>query len=396
MGRETADLNDMESTEKKQNKSRITFVELCRIAGCLIVVGCHNLLPAVNQGVYDASRIFLSCLFADGVAVFWVIGGFFIFREKFDYRHVLRSAAVKTGLPLLFFSIFIFYCSGFILKGMTPAQSAAHTAEAYRQAAAALLSWNNPIGDEAPQLWYLYVYLMVMLFSPAINAFAKYLDGRKGAARLFLILSFAFLVLNDISDNRLFAFSHHSINAAVPAAVEMIWGKLYFKNRRKFHGKRWAAISIAGFLGLNFLRARIQYARYLISAKDNQLLYWFTSIGLLCAFCIVILCENIISGGTDSRVHRAVRRVAAYTFPIYLWHMLVIQILFTRGFLAKTERLTVGLHNNMAGELEYTLLTTAAAFVISLFISAVLRLIKNAVRAAVAGLSGAVLRKDIS
>lgn len=54
-------------------------VELARILACLIVIGVHSCLSVYHENYYDLNRIFISCLFADGVAIFWLImGGFFL------------------------------------------------------------------------------------------------------------------------------------------------------------------------------------------------------------------------------------------------------------------------------------------------------------------------------
>ena len=70
--------------------------------------------------------------------------------------------------------------------------------------------------------WYLYVYILVILIYPLLKAFVEYLDADTKRTKIFLIGTFVFLVINDISSNSLAAFSHHSINALVPASIEII------------------------------------------------------------------------------------------------------------------------------------------------------------------------------
>lgn len=63
------------------SKERDVSIELVRIIACLIIVGVHTLLSAQINGSYSNRRIFLSCLFADGVAIFWMISGCFLFQN---------------------------------------------------------------------------------------------------------------------------------------------------------------------------------------------------------------------------------------------------------------------------------------------------------------------------
>lgn len=62
-------------------KKKNTNVELMRIIACLIVIGVHTCLSATSEGEVDMGRLFLACLFADGVAVFWLISGFLCLAE---------------------------------------------------------------------------------------------------------------------------------------------------------------------------------------------------------------------------------------------------------------------------------------------------------------------------
>lgn len=61
---------------------RKASVELARLIACLLVIGVHLSLNTVVDGGYDVSRLFSACLVADGVAIFWLISGFFIFKYK--------------------------------------------------------------------------------------------------------------------------------------------------------------------------------------------------------------------------------------------------------------------------------------------------------------------------
>ena len=64
---------------EKAAKPRDAGVELARILGCFIVIGCHSYLPFSPDGSDGLGRLFIGTLFADGVSVFWLILGFFLF-----------------------------------------------------------------------------------------------------------------------------------------------------------------------------------------------------------------------------------------------------------------------------------------------------------------------------
>lgn len=54
-------------------------VELARILAAATVIGVHTFMGSQLGGEYDFSRILIACLVADGVGVFWMITGFFVF-----------------------------------------------------------------------------------------------------------------------------------------------------------------------------------------------------------------------------------------------------------------------------------------------------------------------------
>ena len=66
------------------NMKRNPSIELCRLLACLIVIGVHtSLSAAVNEHSWDTFRLFLNCLLADGVAIFFMITGAFLFNNDY-------------------------------------------------------------------------------------------------------------------------------------------------------------------------------------------------------------------------------------------------------------------------------------------------------------------------
>lgn len=53
-------------SEHENNLKRDPAIELARLFGCLIVIGCHTYLQPGTDGVYDFSRLLIAMFFADG------------------------------------------------------------------------------------------------------------------------------------------------------------------------------------------------------------------------------------------------------------------------------------------------------------------------------------------
>ena len=81
-------------------------IEFYRILGCLIVIGVHSKGAIPKKKHYEGIRQFISCILADGVAIFWFILGFYLFKSK-DYYILIKKYfkgiyAKYFGLGLVF------------------------------------------------------------------------------------------------------------------------------------------------------------------------------------------------------------------------------------------------------------------------------------------------------
>ena len=75
-------------------------VEIARVIACMHVICVHVCLPMVENGNFNFLRGIFSGICADGVAVFWLISGFFMF-NNFDYRKTLKRTWKKIIMPLI-------------------------------------------------------------------------------------------------------------------------------------------------------------------------------------------------------------------------------------------------------------------------------------------------------
>jgi surface polysaccharide O-acyltransferase-like enzyme len=290
-----------------------------RIVGCLAVIGCHLLLPSVVDGNVIPLHVFLECLFADGVAIFWFLAGFFAFGERFSYRKTMWRVASGILAPSLALLVFQFYLYGFVVDGASITSGFSRPPSDYLAFFSSLLRLNVPdVG--AGHLWYVLVYFLVMLGSPIINSFIRYLREAPSRENAFLALSFLLLTVNACTLNATFEFSHHGLNAAIPAAIIAIWGNIFYrrtKDAKHEHPVRLLIVSAAAFFAINCLRAAIQYQCYLDGA-GNAILYWYTPFGIAITLCVACACRATMRiAGSHPALTNAVVALGSYTFPIY-------------------------------------------------------------------------------
>ena len=89
-------------------KKREYDIELARILASMIVVGVHVCLPQIVNNQPDPGRTFISCFLADGVAVFWLITGCFLFQNT-SYGKLIKRTGKHIVIPMAVLSVFIFY-----------------------------------------------------------------------------------------------------------------------------------------------------------------------------------------------------------------------------------------------------------------------------------------------
>ena len=57
-------------------------IELYRLLGSLIVIGVHCVGSIPKKEDHKRTNNFISCIFEDGVAIFWFILGFHLFKNN--------------------------------------------------------------------------------------------------------------------------------------------------------------------------------------------------------------------------------------------------------------------------------------------------------------------------
>lgn len=329
----------------------------------------------VVNGSYDYSRVLISCIFADGVAIFWMISGFFLFNNT-DYKKVLKRTLNNIGIPLLLFSLFYFYFEGWLIKGESLFQSIHHSSEEYILAFKMLLAWKNPVVS-AGHLWYLYVYILIMIIFPVLKLFVDYLEKDIVRLKYFIVMSVGFFFMNDITANQLAQFSHHSINGLIPASIELIWGYFIYKYREKFLLKKYMPIAMIAFFGTNMIRAKIQLNHYNMEPVNKSLIFWYSIVGAFCAFCVIVFCFSFVNSKRNCvKINNAICKLASYTFEIYLWHYVVKNVLNRFHFQEILRRFIFQFTENFVAEIIYTIIIIGSVFIISLVIAICIEKIK--------------------
>ena len=362
---------------KLKLRKRDTSIELMRIIACFFVICIHISVGfSLNGSFSKASTLFVS-LFADAVAMFWFITGAFLLKRD-DYKKVLKGTFKKVILPTLALIAFIFFLNDWMFEGQGIIESIKNSAARIPSSLETIfLWWRTPV-PHTGQLWYIFVYIFVMICFPVIKAFVERIE-KNHKEKLFLVVSFGILLLNDISNNHFANFSHTVIGALVPAVILIIWGHIIYKNKDKILAKIKSKFFIIPLVVLIFLRASVLiYAHGCGDGDlDRSIVYWYSCLSPLIVTSIFLFLEGGLKKITEGKViNWLILKIGSYTFMIYLLHELVIDFLRKFGIFIDIRGyfLTNG---NIVKLTLYYLALGGIIFLISLLASIVLRLIAN-------------------
>ena len=297
-------------------------VEAARILGCMTVICCHVLPYSLNGTEGAFPTVLLRVLCADGVAVFWLITGMFLFAGR-PFKYVLGRACRRIVLPLVLLSVLAFLSGGFRMGG-----SVSYTIPSAGEALrffSSVLSLKNPVRG-LDHTWFLYTYLWIVFLYPVLNSFTEYLNGDRIWMKRMMVLIPLFLLLNDMTENKLASFSNDSVNSMFAASVFLVAGHILNANRKDLPG----GINVALCLLIPAIVAPLRAAMILRLTATEHLYYWYTFSGFLSAFFILCACLKLL----DEKAHRIpasvcrwIRRFSSCTFGIYLIHVLPVYAL---------------------------------------------------------------------
>ena len=303
------------------SSKRNPSIEFYRIIGSLIVIGVHSKDSILEKINYEGTKKFISCIFADGVSIFWFILGFYLFKSKDYYiliKKFLKRIYVKYfALGIVFIISEKYFSKNPIFPTFKYIKNIFHN----------LLIFQNPF----PYLghsWYLYTYFLILFLYPVLKQFINYLDEEFSRKRNFIIIALLLLVINDYMYNQTFKFSHRSINSVFPSSIQVILG-YFLKNSFAFKRKKYyILLSASIFYILNIIRTLL-----LNTFPCKNIIYWYSSFGAINALMIFIFSVCVIPyDKCEKCYHYFINYVASNTFGVYLIHIYVKNILLNSNF----------------------------------------------------------------
>lgn len=286
--------------------------ELLRILAMLMVVVMHFLaqtgaLPAAGKGRFPAEReifgVLLESLCIVAVNVYVLLSGYFLSEKSFSFRRLL-----KILLQILFYTLLI------------PPILALFGQLSWQEAVNPYHLWRCLFPVESGHYWFVTAYVVMLLFSPMMNAAVRTLSRRQMKAAILALLAFfcfgkSLSVLPFGTDRYGYDFGWFCCLYLIAAYLRK-YGSTFLYGKKR--GVALYLISCAGVAVVSlvclYLCAGTGALEYFASVPFhyNFLLCLTGALGLFAFFAGLMIPE----GGAAE----AVRRISPAVFGVYLIH----------------------------------------------------------------------------
>lgn len=347
---------------KKSNKKDVS-IELIRLLACLIVIATHMTLTTYNEIQVDWSRLFTKSFLADGVAIFFLITGFFIANGR-SYKKVIINTIKKVLIPSFFvliiaeaFSSFLTNKDSFMncirnfgINNIKTILSSIIHGEVHKTI------------PTAAHLWYIYSYIQLIIIFPLLRILCKEEKENKLARRILIILSVLSITINDIQ--KLFvipSIGKIEIFSIIDAKVlfVLLGYELYILKDKLKGNKLCTVLGICAFVIVNLIRYKSE-SMYMIKnnlIEEAAFISWDTIFGIISALGVFVAIYSLEIKNTF--LNNIILYLGSMTFAIYLIHFLII----AKIDIFKFEKITA-----FWKEIVYMFLGTIGIFVLSLII----------------------------
>ncbi len=339
-------------------------VELLRVLACLMVVALHAKSNTFVEGVPVYPRVLFSCFVSDAVAVFWLIMGFYLFKPR-PYKSRILHCLHKIILPMLLFTLFLIIFPVFNGESL-------NSSLLYSGLVSILLL--EPQIPLTGHFWFLFVYAVLVLIYPVLDAVrARFLSDSKGRRR-FLLAVLCLFAFNDLTINRFLRVDQIPITALIPSALIVLSGYAVYEERQFFQeNKHMGVVGFTLFVAANLLRSVLTYLLLRASSANTHLLYWCSSFGFIASLGLSVFFFSLKR--KDGALSQIAALLGSCTMVVYIIHPWLISM----GLNVKVAGIVCNGAETFDQYIIFVVCMTLAVFVIGAVVSLPFSLIKRLV-----------------
>lgn len=251
-----------------KNAKRNINIEFIRIIGCFMVVFLHTL--SFNKGLSYYEENFLKVFVLNGVALFWMITGYFMFTS--DKKYILR---VKNTLLSIFIpAMLIILLTQLFAPWLKSRQSLLYCLMNpdidWKTILSDFFTWQVNNTSICMHLWYVWAYMRLIIWYPLLQLLCKDEEKENKIRRGYLILTFLCMTLSSIQ-----LFPQHLLKTDI-------------------------TVTFFSPIDINVFYVLLGYEMYIFLKKEREEGYLWKNIGvkkLKIIAAVIVLCMNVLLFG---------------------------------------------------------------------------------------------------
>lgn len=356
-----------------KNKKDIS-IEILRAIACFIVILCHVQLPIINERGISKGVLLISCFIADGVSIFWIMMGCFLFNGS-NFKHKIKKYMTTIAIPTIILSIIIPPIMPWILNEQNLLECIRDFSLDFYNLVKNILNLSIDRINGLQHTWYVISYFKILLWFPILNLFCN--KENKKTRHYCMGLAIAFMVIDDIQTiwtSSLGKIATYTIIGndilQVLIGYELYLNKDKIKNNVKL---RWIGILL--IIITNIIRYNLQYKLLQMDTSKINYLHSTNTFGTLCSlgWFIFILSFDIRK---ETIINKMILKISQNSFYVYLIHYPLIMRINSMGYTNEMEAKMKVL--GFTGKCLYTITYGIIVLIISIFISIIIQfVVKN-------------------
>lgn len=309
---------------------RILGIEVIRIVACFIVICLHTITWFRTPSHIIENSLLIRCFLADGVPLFWLIMGFFLFRNP---NMTLWGKLGKTARDLLFPAFLVmlvaqiwkdWIVAGGIGEGFLACLDF-HSFDA-KNLFGNIIKWKSDM-TYGGHLWYVFSYVIVILWMPLLRYICVD-EPRANKCRQYVMLLTALSILNSDVRHLLKPYMNWTLVIQHIISPTLLYVMLGYELSRFYDAILLNAkkVRVFGFLGwfcFCVLKSVLVMHNVRISPYDTYFLGIGTSLGFLSSISLFLALVTFNFRDMPRFIGEGMKNVASTTLGVYLIHPLI-------------------------------------------------------------------------
>ena len=345
-------------------------VQFMRIFACFIVIGCHVRAEPVINGGLDKELLLIHGFFDDGVAVFFLIMGFFLPATKEPFWKSVGKTFCRILIPVLLLKIGLQVLDNWITNEASLLECLAHPAFNFTELLRHFVTLNFLEGNFSTHLWYITSYLRIVILFPLLKLLTLEHPLSPKVCRWIIAINVISMFVSDLQ--ALFPSQFGTIGTFVIFDVSLTYvliGYVLYQNQHRFKNNwKYRILFPAAMVGINIVRFILQCVLFQRTLENNYFYYWTTAVSLVFTVCFAGFFLTF-ARETPPRWSKVINYIGKKTYWIYLIHMAVFLFLNYRGIGNRIYAVTIGITPNLITKLGYDIFYPIVVFICCLLIS---------------------------